>query len=293
MPGRPETGVTKTKVLAIRAEIKTARSLVVQPYTARVVRQVLFKVAEETGADWLAEALRSNASNKPYAYTPLYTGTKPLYKDSNTDKPIVLYAGKSYTFNASIIINSIDDVKLLYGFAGQLELYDKKVSLAIKSAEILDEQAIRLPLRYGERILLRFETPTLLQLPKPRKPSKVNRYIPFPVPSLIFRSLKQHWNAYASEKVTSSSWRADYALVVENYRLEPRTAYYDARRRIRGFVGWAQYRVTTHGEKLLAALSSLLAYAQLMNVGKSRSAGFGVVKARLLGEGRSRRFDVK
>ena len=270
------------QILTIKAEIKTAKSFVVQPYTARVVRQILFKVAEKTGADWLAEALASTAPNKPYAYTPLYAGTKPLYKNPNTDKPIVLYAGKTYTFKAATIIKSTDDVKLLYGFLGPLELYDKKVNLAITSAEILDEQAIKLPLRYGSRILVRFETPTLLQLPKPRKPSKVNRYLPFPVPSIIFRSLKQHWNTYAREKVTSSSWRADYALVVENYRLNPYTAYYDARRRIRGFTGWTQYRVTTRGEKLLAALSKLLAYAQLVNVGKSRSAGFGVVKINVL-----------
>ena len=267
------------QILVVSAEIRPDQSFVVQSFTARVVRQILFKIAERIEAEWLTDVLASSQPNKPYAYTPLYYNGRPLYKRPEDTKPIVLEKGESYSFRVSVILRKLEDASILYGFLDRLELYgDKKVDLMITNVELLDEQVITLNLKPRARIVMKFETPTLLQLPKPRKYSKVNRYLPFPVPGLIFRSLKEHWNTYAEEKITSSSWRADYALVVETYRIKPYTVAYDAKRHIRGFVGWAQFRILTKGEKLLKALSKLLAYAQLMNVGKSRSSGFGVVK---------------
>ena len=267
------------QILVVNAEIIPNQSFVVQPFTARVVRQILFKIAEKTGAEWLSNSLASSQPNKPYAYTPLYYNGTPLYKRPENTKPLILDKGKKYSFRVSIILRKLEDTSILYGFYEKLKLYgEKNIDLMIAKVEILDEQVITLNLKPWERIVMIFETPTLLQLPKPRKPSKVNRYLPFPVPSLVFRSLKEHWNTYADEKITSSSWRADYALVVESYRIKPCTVAYDAKRRIRGFVGWTQFRIQTRGEKLINALSKLLAYAQLMNIGKSRSSGFGVVK---------------
>lgn len=273
------------QILVIKAEIRPHTTFIVQPFTARVARQILFKISEKTKAEWLTEALASTAPNKPYAYTPLYLNGRPLYKRPGDNKVIVLKAGQLYTFQASIILRKTEDVSLLYGFLGQLELYgSNKVDIGIISAEVLDEQVVSMPIQYGTRILVRFETPTLLQFPKLRKASKTNRYLPFPLPSLMFYNLKNHWNTYAQEKVTSSSWRANYALVIENYRLCPCTVVYDANRRIRGFIGWTVFRVTTRGKKLLSALSKLLAYAQLINIGKSRSSGFGVVKVTSIGK---------
>ncbi len=266
-------------ILVIKAEIIPTQSFIVQPFTARVVRQVLFKIAKRTEVEWLKSTLTSSQPNKPYAYTPLYYNGIPLYKSPDNPRPIILEAGKKYSFRVSIILKKIEDISILYGFLDRLELYgDKKVDLIISKVEVCDERIVTLNLKLKKRIIMMFETPTLLQLPKPRKHSKVNRYLPFPVPGLIFRSLKEHWNTYADEKITSSSWRADYALVVESYRIKPCTVAYDAKRRIRGFVGWTQFRILTRGEKLINALSKLLAYAQLMNIGKSRSSGFGVVK---------------
>ena len=267
------------QVLKIEAVVTPLEDMIVQPFTGRVVRQILFKIAEKVEAAEFAELLSSKAPFKPYSMTPLYFNGRPLFKNRDEAKPLYLRRGREYVFRVCLIVKNLEFLKVLLGFLGYLELYgSKKAMVSIKGAEIFDETAIGLDLKPGKCVTVRFETPTLLQIPKIRKYSKVVRYMLFPVPSLLIYSLKKHWNAYAEDKVKIASWRANYALVPLDYRLKPITVIYDKKRHIRGFVGWVSYRISTKSKKLLKALGKLLKYGEFVNIGKSRSSGFGVVK---------------
>ncbi len=279
------------QLLVVDAFIVPLEDIIVQPFTGRVVRQILFKIAERVNASELLDALSSSAPHKPYSITPLYLNGIPLYKSPGKSSPICLKKGVRYSFRASFIVKDIDTIKILYGFLEDIEIYNsRRVRVNIARTEILDENALGVSLKPKNLITLCFETPTLLQLPKLRRRSRVNRYLLFPLPSLIIRSLKESWNKYAEKKVSIASWRANYALVAVDYSLKPVTVFYDSRKKPRGFVGYTTYRVMTWSPRMLGDLSRLLHYATLTNVGKSRSIGFGVTTIASYKQGRCRKI---
>ena len=273
------------QILKVEAVVTPLEDTIVQPFTGRVVRQILFKVAEKVEARELLEFLSSSAPRKPYSITPLYRGGVPVFRTPSDSKPLCLRKGLEYGFRACFVVRSLDIIKVLYGFLEDVEIYgSKRVSVRITGTEILDETALGIPLRPKETITLCFETPTLLQLPKLRKKSKINRYLLYPLPSLMIYSLKENWNAYADWKIKMASWRANYAFVAVDHRIFPVTTIYDKERKPRGFIGYATYQIMTKSSKILEALSKLLHYATLTNIGKSRSIGYGVVSVTKLSQ---------
>ncbi|RLE81052.1 MAG: CRISPR-associated endoribonuclease Cas6 [Thermoprotei archaeon] len=268
------------RIVRVSAEVIPLSDVIVQPFTGRVVRQIIFKIAEKSRAHKLVTLLSSRQPFKPYSLTPLYLNGKPLYKTSESrERLLMLRRGRSYEFSFAFMFLSEDDISVLKGFNGRVELYgSKEVEVLVSSATVHYEGGMGVPLSPNKSVMISFDTPTLLQLPKIRKRTKLNRYMLFPVPSLIIYSLKQGWNTYADEKVKLASWRANYSLLAVDYALKPVTAIYDERRRIRGFTGKVIYKIMTRNKKVLTALSKLLHFAELMNIGKSRSTGFGVVR---------------
>lgn len=269
--------------LKIDALVKPCSDIIVQPYSGRVVRQILFKLASNLGLKDFLNILSSNAPFKPYSFTPLFLDGKPLYKSPVDSNPLILYADKKYRFSFSYILNNVDDIVLLKGFRGSVEIYgSKRVDLILNRINVIDESMMDLGLKYGDLIKIIFVTPTLLQLPKIRKMSKINRYMLFPIPSLIFYSLKHHWNNYAEEKIRLETWRTNYSLRVVDYFLKPRTVLYDKNIEIRGFTGYTIFQILSIGRNVLKKISKLLHYAMIINIGKSRSIGFGVTRIKVL-----------
>ena len=268
------------RIVKVLAELRPYQDIIVQPFTGRLVRQVLFKVAEKGGAERMLQLLSSRQPYKPFSFTPLYLDERPLYKTLKSgDRPLMLRRDRVYSFSFSLILKEEAALSVLMGLDGVVELYrGRTVEVLTRNMSVYDERIMGVPIRPGSLIALRFETPTLLQLPKIRKRAKLNRYILFPLPSLMVYSLKQGWNSYAEEKIKLASWRANYSLLAVDYSLKPVTAVYDEKRRVRGFTGIAVYKVMTRNRKALDSLSKLLHFAELMNIGKSRSIGFGVVK---------------
>ncbi|RLE70590.1 MAG: CRISPR-associated endoribonuclease Cas6 [Thermoprotei archaeon] len=269
--------------LRINAVLKPHSNIIIQPYSGRVVRQILFKLASILGLNDFLNILSSNAPFKPYSFTPLFLDGKPLYKSPDDSNPLILYADKRYRFTFSYILNNVDDIAFLKGFQDSVEIYgSRKIDLVLDRINVIDESMMDLGLKYGDYVKMVFVTPTLLQLPKIRKMSKINRYMLFPIPSLIFYSLKRHWNTYAEEKIRLETWRTNYSLRVVNYSLRPRTVLYDKNTEIRGFIGYTIFQILSRGKNILEKISKLLYYATIVNIGKSRSIGFGVTKIKLI-----------
>lgn len=269
--------------LRINAVLKPHSNIIIQPYSGRVVRQILFKLASILGLNDFLNILSSNTPFKPYSFTPLFLDGKPLYKSPDDSNPLILYADKRYRFTFSYILNNVDDIAFLKGFQDSVEIYgSRKIDLVLDRINVIDESMMDLGLKYGDYVKMVFVTPTLLQLPKIRKMSKINRYMLFPIPSLIFYSLKHHWNTYAEEKIRLETWRTNYSLRVVNYSLRPRTVLYDKNTEIRGFIGYTIFQILSRGKNILEKISKLLYYATIVNIGKSRSIGFGVTKIKLI-----------
>ncbi len=254
------------------------RDIIVQPYTGKVVRQALYRLADAARLDYLARLLEEKGQYKPYSTTPLLLDGRPLVK-AGPGPPLTLRAGTSYRFRLSIISNDAHPSEILLALPARVELYDAApATLALSAARLLPEDTVATPVRRGDTVALDFVTPTQLQLPKINKRARRGRYVMTPHPYYLFYSLREMWNRYAEEKITSAPWRANYALLSTYVAIRSTAIQYDKNRTIVGFTGRAAYRVETRSTRLLAALSRLLALASLMGVGKSRGIGLGYVK---------------
>ncbi|GEM_PF-1576590 len=254
------------------------RDTLVQPYTGKVVRQALYRLADAARLDYLASLLDEKGQYKPYSTTPLFLDGRPLLK-TRPGPPLVLRAGTSYRFRLSIISRDTHPSQILLALPARIELYDTApATLALRSARLLPEDTLATPLKRGDTIAIDFVTPTQLQLPKINKKARRGRYVMTPHPYYLFYSLREMWNRYAEEKITSAPWRANYALLSTYVDIHSTAIQYDKKRTIVGFTGHTAYRVETRSTRLLHALSKLLALASLMGVGKSRGIGLGYVK---------------
>jgi len=83
-----------------------------------------------------------------------------------------------------------------------------------------------------------------------------------------------HWNKFLEPKVSKvTGSRALYFLKEVDYRLRPMTVRYDEGR-VRGFVGWTLFSLEARkGSKLRENLRRMLAYSNLVGVGKVQECG--------------------
>jgi len=265
-------------VLVMWLTLTPGRDVVVQPYTGKVVRQALYRVADKAGYEPLLRLLEDRGQYKPYSTTPLLRGGRPLIK-ARPGPPLTLRAGEEYSFRLSLFLDDMGAARLPLLFPAAIDLYDSAPSLVkLRRAAVYTEETIRLPLARGSRVALDFLTPTQLQLPKINKRAKRGRYVMLPQPHLLFYGLRELWNRYADEKITSAPWRANYALLNTYLDVHSSAITYDEHRMLVGFTGRAVYKVETRSTRLLDALSKTLALASLIGVGKSRGIGLGYVK---------------
>jgi len=130
---------------------------------------------------------------------------------------------------------------------------------------------------------MNFISPVLLQLPSYGR-FKNGRHLLFPLPSIIIRSLLDHWNANCGpDNVIRRSIYlqiySNYALVEADFNIKPVTVYYDGVRKPRGFIGWVVYEVRARRKKnAYNNLMRLLDYARYVGIGKSRATGFGQIE---------------
>ncbi|MBM5806020.1 MAG: CRISPR-associated endoribonuclease Cas6, partial [Candidatus Verstraetearchaeota archaeon] len=112
-------------------------------------------------------------------------------------------------------------------------------------------------------------------------------YCLFPEPKRVFGNLLDLWNKYSDIEKTKGSEREEYLrwlgkeAGVSGYCLETRREPTRKGNGI-GFTGWVAYRLGNkeRWKKRTACLARLAEYS---NVGKNRTEGFGVTKARIEG----------
>mgnify|MGYP000442143512 CR=1 FL=1 len=265
---------------------KLDRDTIVPPFTSKVSRLVVLKMLNRAGFKDLVEEIERPWRTKPYVFSVLFEGGRPLYKTGrDRGGPLSLRASREYSFEATVIgdLNALKVVRAL-SEVGEVEAFNGRVSLLHIEAETkgFEELGAKVPVGH---VKMEFLTPALLQLPLPeRLRGKIKaRHVLFPLPSLIVYSLARHWNLFApeGEKIINEgplSARSNFILMEVDYNIRPTTAVYDERRRPRGITGWVLYKLNPVGRKYVDTLLKLLDYSNYVGVGRSRTAGFGLTR---------------
>ena len=275
------------------------RDAILPPYTSKLVKTLLMRAGVLEPFRRFYQGLGEGP--KPFSMTPLFRGSKPLFKEWGRDGgPLTAAEGEPLWFRVCMV-SSVD-------ILGELLPGDEVVdappygvfSLSLAELEVVDPRSLSIGLS-GSRgyVRIRFLTPTLLSTKLMAPPldhflRRVRRlgakYVLYPSPPHICSFLVRLWNVVAPEQPISRKvtpeWAAyfmgrlcEVAMVVVDYRSRPITVLYDEKegsyRRPRGFIGWAVYEINTR--RLVKALDRALALANYLGIGKSRAVGFGTV----------------
>jgi len=263
-------------------------------FSPKLVKTIIYMVPELGLFRKLYEA---RLRFKPFSITPLFEdGGRALIGS----RSVVVEPGTRLRFCISIAFSDPATIEEL-GFDQRVvePRAGEKLLVSLDSVEVVSVDMLSIGLERSRIVRLRFLSPVLLSTklmapPLPhflKRVAKIReRYVLYPSSAHICSYLTKLWNTVFPEKPVSrkvsDEWAAYYmgrlcevAMVPIDYRTQPVTVVYDSSRKPRGFVGWALYEIGDVGRKTLSRIDKILALANYLGLGKSRSIGFGTVRA--------------
>jgi CRISPR-associated endoribonuclease Cas6 len=267
------------KIFALTIRFKALNNTIIPPFSAKVSKLIMHKLSP-----LYKEVMGSNSPFKPVAITPLMHNGRALIKMHEDKGNLTLRAGEHYCFRATIIVEESVEPSSIFSFEQQRVDGIFKASILLDSIMLDVKDFANLTLGRPSRLKIDFISPVLLQLPSYGR-FMHGRHLLFPLPSIIVRSLLDHWNANCGpdDVIRRGMYLqvySNYALMEADFNIKPVTAYYDDVRKPRGFIGWVVYEVRARrrGRNAYNDLMRLLDYARYVGIGRSRATGFGQIE---------------
>ncbi|MCS7136681.1 MAG: CRISPR-associated endoribonuclease Cas6 [Nitrososphaerota archaeon] len=255
---------------------------IIPPFSAKVSKLILHRISE-----LYRKYVDIKKPFKPISVSPLFHEGSPLIKLKGEDRMLMLSDDKTYSFNYCMITD--EDFK----FDELISLESSTIndvfgtSVILKSIKVEVKRYDSFGFMKPNGIKLTFLSPVLLQLPRFGRYG-INRYMLFPLPSMLIGSLVEHWNNNCDSHMIIKnpfylSYYSNYVLLEADFHLKPVTVMYDEKREIRGILGWVLYDLRkARNTPSLRRILALLDYAQYIGVGKSRATGFGQVSIKCM-----------
>lgn len=272
---------------SLKFYFKPESDVIIPPYSSKLSRSIVLKILEEYKLTNLVNRIRKPEARKPYIFTVVFQGDKPLYKSASSNlKFLMLKSNKVYWFKfVAVGGEEVREIIKALTFKECVDVYGTGFCVVGIEAEVIDFKEINFD-GSSKYIHMKFITPALLQLPRPKKlREKIGlRHSLFPIPSLIIYSLAKHWNSNAPENIKipniiKLAKISDYILTEVDHYIKPETVIYDEKRKPRGFVGWVLYKLNKKvSEKSYEIIMKLLKYANYVGIGRSRTIGFGTTQ---------------
>ncbi len=291
--------------MSVRLSLLFQRDAVLPPFTGRTLKSVLAKAGCLEGVRRLYE---SQGRPRPVSLSPLYRGRRPLYvryKPGQPEPPrptMVAREGEELSAYISYYVRNPQGLaRALEGIVACDETVDIGYALIhVSTAEVSVQEMKSLTLEHleGEDTLkIVFETPVILTTkaltPPPLAPRRLIRdtrqaYRLLPTPGYIMAYAAKLWMHLAYARGTpldpvpyAVARLSDIMMAEIDFNLKPETVLYKGKDsgkplKVRGVTGYVAYHFLNNRIKQIA--SKLLALAQTMGLGKSRSIGFGRIR---------------
>lgn len=287
-------------VARLKLAVYSADTILLPPFTSRVIKHV---VSVEPELSFLLRLYEERGSFRRVTFSPLYANGKPLFKVSGREGVLTLRPGSTYYGSITIVSRDFSLVDRLASFSGGRVRTSYGV-LNVEPVELSFERLKTLSLGIDRYFRVRFLTPTILttklMTPPPMGGRRViakapERHRLLPTPSYVMASAARLWIALALNDDPRGSWlpykigrMADVLVAEVDQAVRCVTAIYGGSgkgryRLVRGVVGWVVYEVLS--PKIRVFVDRMLALADRMGLGRSRSVGFGQVKVSPLKEG--------
>ncbi|WP_188596350.1 CRISPR system precrRNA processing endoribonuclease RAMP protein Cas6 [Thermocladium modestius] len=275
-----------------------SRDLIAQPITSKVVKQVILRKARPGSIlhKLLADdSPISRAPEKPVKMSMISRAGRPLWNWVG-GYPVVLRGGEEYGFDVVYVDSPIAEKRLglgegvagrvieeLTGLEGRSAVYGSgEATISLTSITAVSSDQLGADLR-GSGVRLEFQTPTLLQYPKPsRLRIRESVHSLYPTPHLLIMNLAQKWEMYESGKrPVGIPAYIPFELREVDHGIRPITIPLNGVGE-RGFTGWAVYRLAAASQERLGSYLRLLHMATFTGVGHSTSLGLGQVALSML-----------
>lgn len=213
-----------------------------------------------------AEKLHSSKELAPFSVTPIMDGGSVVN---------AMERGKAYSFSVTFFIPEIgeafkDFLKRASGvFLAGCEHPLKRAAVRYYGVEDLAGEPV-------EKFRLRFVTPCYF-----RRPSRGYRFIPMPVPELMFRSLARLYEAFVSEIGQEyREWLDEGGIAVSGFSGRTEKVTLKGGMWTVGFVGTVNFSLPedVYSEEFAKITSMLLRFGEHTNVGGGRTSGLGMFR---------------
>ncbi|WP_069808143.1 CRISPR-associated endoribonuclease Cas6 [Vulcanisaeta thermophila] len=253
-------------------ELKPKTALPLTGFTGYIAESLTLNIIGTVDKE-LAKKLHDTKTPKPFSVTPIIIDGKPIIMGDHVVEP-----GKALTIRVTAINNMGPILAEALDKVGTVRIGNVETTVEVKEALIITEEKLRED--RGSRIRINFLTPVRFA----RKPLMRRRKPMFdfcPTPVNLARSALIHMQMTMKTTPTKTPtkllrWIFTYVymrdmigrVVAVKHKNKPQL----------GFLGSAEYEINSARRVRREQFWTLLNYAELMNVGTGRSAGFGLIK---------------
>ncbi|RLI77781.1 CRISPR-associated endoribonuclease Cas6 [Archaeoglobales archaeon] len=253
-------------IVKVTIEFEALESKMFRMYSGAFVRGFVYWALSRMDRTF-AEKLHSSKTLSPFSVTPVMSGDgNPVNK---------LEGGKEYSFSITFFVpeigealkNYLTSVDEIYFTAVQNPL--KKVKVKYCDEELLMDKPIN-------KFRVDFVSPCYF-----RTPSNNYRFIPLPLPNLMFRSLARLYSAFLSEIPQEyRNWLDRGGIAVSGLKIETQKVLLKKGKWAVGFCGYVNFSLPedTYNDEWAEITSKLLNFGEYSNVGGSRTSGMGVIR---------------
>jgi len=249
----------------VTVEFESTESKFFRMYSGAFVRGFAYWVMGRMDRTF-AKKLHSSKTISPFSVTPVMRDSTPVQR---------LEEGEKYEFSITFFIPEIGEALKSYltridkiYFAG-CENPLRRVLVKYCDRRSFSKDPIR-------KFRVHFISPCYF-----RSPSSSYRFVPLPLPELMFRSLARLYSAFISDVIQDyREWLDSGGITVSGYNIKTEKALLKKGMWSVGFIGWVNFSIPddAYREDFARLTSELLSFGEYSNVGGGRTSGLGVIR---------------
>jgi len=297
---------SKGFVVSATLRVVSLRDSVLPPFTSKVLKSIMARAGCMRGLWGYYNKFRSF---RPVTIRVLRTlDGKLMYKSASSRKVLKVRRGEELRGSISFFVpEGAPWDSALLSCDEEVDIDFARFAISLEEVSLEDVRELSAGIERGRPFKVLFRTPLLMttkvMTPPTLSSTKVYRLVEraekahrlLPTPSYIASQAMREWIGIVLGERPDPLWPpygmgrlADLMVAEVDFSLRPVTVVYDEKRRPRGVRGYVIYRPLDR--HVAETLDRLLAFAERMGLGRSRSVGFGEVKVLpLRGEGQEGR----
>ena len=256
-------------IIKVTIEFEARESKIFRMYSGSFVRGFVYWVLGKMDRTF-AKKLHFSKELSPFSVTPVMSNEENLPVDR-------LEEGEEYKFSITFFVPEIGEAIKNYLISAD-SIYFTAVENPLKRVRVKYCDEGSLAEEAFDKFRVDFVTPCYFRIP-----SESYRFVPLPIPSLMFRSLARLYSAFLSEIPQEyREWLDRNSIVVSGLKIETEKVLLKKGKWAAGFKGFVNFSLPedTYDEEYARMTSKLLDFGEYSNVGGSRTSGMGVIRVR-------------